>query len=69
MITKSKRPPTIDQIRDASALISHALVIESGRVRDRYGNGDHDEAAELDIMADDVLRIPSRIETMRARMA
>jgi hypothetical protein len=68
MITKNKKPPTISQLRDASALISYALIVESSRVKERYGNDDRDESAELDIMADDILRIPSRIETSRARM-
>lgn len=69
MIIKNKQVPTIDQLRLASAVLSQALLFESSRVKDRYGNGDHDEAAELDIMADDVLRIPSRIETNRARFS
>lgn len=70
-MTRARRPPrrpSIPQVNHAAAVLARAVRLESERVAAHYGHRDYGEASELQMVAEDVVRLPGRIETTRARL-
>lgn len=65
---RPQRPPTVQALRHAAWTLHQALALEAAGIEQRYGRHDYGEARELRDQADGLLRVPSQIETTRARL-